>query len=466
MSEISEFLRELQSGERSVISSFGLRDPAKQVRGSMARFPYWKKDIGKSCRILIPTTVYIPFDALTGENPEFTRETPFMPIGSYTSIVLALKRNADMNDKVKQLFLRFTGSDMWDTTDYDVITDEDKQIFLPFRRVQKFSQTVIMANLKMLSPITQKYSVVPNRDPDSGIMRPEKGIRYATWYEVYRLFNSLIQPEIDEVDAEVIAKKITEADGRTKKTTIRQKILVSSDMPYNAIAVLLLPQGENQEISKDIKLDSITKEKIQTLMHSFDEVVSMREALGRFTFGGKQDRFMDFIEMSVMCPSDLSYSGQPQLIAGKTAYEITPSDFSIISSSKEELDGLIVAYRDWLDSTKDLERYMLRSMKAQPFDVVKNEFLDAVAMELDSRDSRLTTKIVKSNLPILRDLFAADIDYIENLLVSSDLSDVEEQQKVATEVAEVGRKFDLETLVTEDDDKKTDAGKDPFGSEE
>lgn len=449
MSNVDELLRELMDGSRATVSELKIRDERMQRKNTIKRLSKITREQNKKSKLLFPTELAIPFNPYTGkEDDTYNRDIKYRPLMAQSSLMKVLKKycNEEGHEDAKQAFIDKAGLESWDTSNYDVLTKEDAQIFRRYRVPKIFTLPVIKISIPAItrSPYGRDYMVEVKRDEITGALIGDMPLPL----QINKLQHDLCYQAVKQLEEDIKNHKedLIEKDKKERIRKIYDEVVVSSDYPLNYTIAYEIPLDgsyqidtnkaqisglEDNDIFANLKLVKVTNE----ISNSLAKYVS-----GEYT---AIDNYNDFWELDMSCPNE-----DDKLKLGKdTRYEKPMIRLLDCQGSAD----LMASFSKYLDNEKELEKIFMGSTYVSKFTPeLEPILLDAMAEIISIDDKRFTASVVKANADIIQQIFA---DKADDLLADAGCGLIEEGDLDEKESEKLGKDMaDAIRNIVEDDD--------------
>lgn len=448
MITLENFKSKLASGEINKGSSLAMRNENIQKKQRNARIKNLKKELAKSCRLLIPKELAFDFDPTTGKSDEYNSENKFRPMMSASSLALIVKGYANEIPETKEKLMLSAGVEEWDTTDTTTLNEIDFKIFNAYAYPQIFTVPIFNTTLPGLSQQAwgRSYIIKVERDETGAIVGDTPLPLMAN-----RFYNSIANEKIEQYEEELksgACKDDKKTQGE-KKTDIRRKCShVSSDYPQNY--VLPIELDLTTEGSIDAKcLTNLSTDAIANMRRITKYSKELQETIEKFRTGKWKikDTYLDFYEIDMTCPSNVDENDKAQIGLG-TRYEKPESEQAIDKSTF--FSDFIANYREEADTRGDMEKLVLASTGVTPYtDEVEAKMLEILEDNIDLQSPDVTQKVIEHNKDFIQLVFgsAGEEAIME---VEAGVSDRDEGALNYEKAQEEGKKYDLDKLLEED----------------
>ena len=167
---LESFLEDLKEIGEDGTSKYQLRNENVQTKNRVARIPKLKKELKKKSKLIIPAELALPFNPLTGkEDEKYNPDKKFRPNMVPSDAALMLKRYANDHDELKKKLMQRAGFDEWDTSNVEVLTDDDKKIFNRYRVPSIYTFQVVHVDIPVMTKdYGRDYVINVDRDPLTG----------------------------------------------------------------------------------------------------------------------------------------------------------------------------------------------------------------------------------------------------------------------------------------------------------
>lgn len=300
--ELEDFLAKLKSSEVDTKSK--LRNENKQTREGSSRVPFFKKEKGKQCKLLLLTDMALPFNPFTGKADEtYNSENKFRPESSFSTTLLALKRYYEKDEtgkQVKELIVERFGVPSWDTSKLDEITEEDFKLWRQYRyaRISTHNMITIVSPTLHGNTYGANYRVNFERDEYGDVVTADGN--YPEILTINQMYMSALLEKYNEWEEE--NSQLPEKDKKEKKRSILSDLPVSKDQPRNFIFGIDLKLNSNSEVDG---IDRLNAEELRNRLVVVQINKKIETAINAvLKTQVKRDIYPDFLEIEVTVPDE------------------------------------------------------------------------------------------------------------------------------------------------------------------
>lgn len=450
MITLENFKNKIASGEISKGSSLSMRNENAQKKQRSARIPNLKKEVGKTCRLLVPKELAFDFDPTTGSSEEYNAERKFRPMMSATSLALIVKGYANEIPATKEKLMATAGITEWDTTSINELTETDFKVFNCYAYPQIFTVPVFNTTLPGLAQQAwgRSYIIKVERDEAGAIIGDVPLPLMAN-----RFYNSIANEKIEAYEATIKsgANKDDQKTQTDKKTEIRRQCSrVSSDYPQNYIIPLELELTAEGSIAGKC-ITGVSADSISGLRRITKYSKELHESIEKFRTGKWKirDIYLDFYEIDMTCPTDVDENDKAQL-GLRTRYEKPESE--CILKGTGAIEDFVNAYREEVDNRGDIEKLVLASTGVTPYTQdVEAKMLEILEDNIDLKSEDITQKVIEHNKDFIQLVFGSDGE--EAIMeIEAGVSDRNEGALDFEKAQADGKKYDLDKLLEESDE--------------
>lgn len=447
MSNVQELLNSFMSGELSGVSALKLRDENIQKKKGNKRINTLKKEPKKKSKLLIITELAVPFNPFTGvEDEQYNRNSKFRPTLSQTSVMLMLKTACNENAELKKVYMDKARVTEWDTSDTENVTSQDRLVFNRYRVPRQFTLPVCRVNIPSFTGnvFGKEYLMNVKRDELTDEIVGEVPLIL----QVNKLLRDMNYEEINQLEEKIQKKEIVlnDKDKENQVKAIREKVVVSGDYPLNYVMAIEIPL-DNQYHVKDLdSLSACTPENFIDKLRLIKCTAEVDLALDKYKAGeySAVDIYDDFWEYDMNCPNE----EDKKELGKKTRYERAMTPVNTL----EGYENLIDAYREYMDSAKDLEKTFMNSVYVSKFNSsMEDSFLNSVKSIVDLNSEFMTNKVLNANASIITLVFGdeADAKLAEMAIGGGTEGSLDEK---ASEKA--GKEVDFMSIMDSEDDEE------------
>lgn len=416
---LEEFERALQEGKKPGVSQYQMRDENAQTvsRKSIKKL---KRELGKRAKLCIFKEIAIPWNPFTGkEDDTYNQNSKFRPTTSVTSTIRLLKEMAEKYPDGKAALAKYAGlkPEEWDTSDSDVITENDRVVVAPHIFPRIFTLQAAKIDIPaMTGAYGREYKVKVDTDPLTGeyvgevplIIKVNQFMR-AMAYEAMQEYNKRIESgEINPTDKE-------------KKEAIRaifEKVVVQEPRPSNHVMGVEIKLGTSCDFDdatvKEVRrmtVDGIRKALFVTKC-SKKQGSGIQDVITEYMQGvyPKYDKHLDYFEIDMKCPlevDDLNNKGavglgttygKPEYFVGSDVAKIMDSD----NAPKPDSSVFDKALQEYLEGAEDVEHTILNSVKIGTYNEdVERRLLMALPTVVDLSSKYLTDSVIRNHKDLL-----------------------------------------------------------------
>lgn len=460
---IDDFISQMRNREISISSFDDIRNEKIQKKENNRRIGFFKKEKNTNYKLLPLKTVAFPFDPFKVEvTDEFHEDNKFRTEKSARTMILAFKKIYAQDEELKAKFIRKAKVDSWDTTNVDVVTLEDIEVFREFTHPYIFTLQLLHVNDKVVTgePNGKDYKVTVMRDEVGNIVdswTDKEGNSHTTPQFIKKtmeLASFYTQIALNKYNNWVMTEGANKTD--EDKSKMRLAFLssspVSEERPRNYLLAYAFDMKEGLNlIEKD--LQDLDEKNIGKNLKLVPLSGALREKISTFksTYVNR-DVYPSFYELDVIVPDieDANDRGK------KTNWN--PAENKIADLRNKELQTRIeLSTSTHLDQKKEIEKVFLGSSYVQPYtDTIFKALVDQISKSTDLNKLGVTNEIALRYAGLLTDIFGpkasellADAEF--NDLESGKLADSETMKNVRNELTNVlGEEEDLNEIDIEE----------------
>lgn len=424
--ELDDFLDKLKNSEVNTKSK--LRNESKQSRESSSRVPFFKKEKGKHCTLLLLTDMALPFNPFTGKADEhYNAENKFRPEASFSTTLLALKRFYETDEKgkeVKKIILERFGVSEWDTSKLDEVTKEDFNLWKPYRyaRIHTHNMVTVVSQTLHGNSYGSNYRVDFERDEYGDVVTTDGN--YPEILTINQLYMSALLEKYNEWEVE--NSHLPEKEKKEKKRSILSELPVSKDQPRNFIFGIELKLTTESEIDGVDKLNAEELRNRLVVIQINKKVETAIETVLKKQ--QKRDVYPDFLEIEVIVPEEENAATRGQ----NTTYTVAVEP---LHNLPEETYGkLYNSILTMIDNFKKQDAVLTKSAARRE---IKEDTVDkicealAIDMPFDNIAGYLKAGVLERYGTTISAIYGDEAD---DLLVLSEVGETEEDSVTEEDV--------------------------------
>lgn len=446
---LESFLEDLKEIGEDGTSKYQLRNENVQTKNRVARIPKLKKELKKKSKLIIPAELALPFNPLTGkEDEKYNPDKKFRPNMVPSDAALMLKRYANDHDELKKKLMQRAGFDEWDTSNVEVLTDDDKKIFNRYRVPSIYTFQVVHVDIPVMTKdYGRDYVINVDRDPITGEVVGDEPLAL----QANRFFRDMCYEEVNDIQTQMNDGKITLTDKqfKEKRQQIFSKVAVSDDHPINYLMVVELPLSNDYSIAKDCDIANITEETIKDHLVMTKLTAGIREAYNKYKDGSwkKYDSYYDFWEIDMACPTSTD-NNTPAEIGQNTTYEKP----SYVLSDEPSAAKFVKALADYTANRENIEQVVVNSVRIPKYDdSVERQLCAALSTAIDPTSEYLTKDVITRHKDFIT---VAMGDEADALLLDAEL-DSPDRAKGALDpeaAKAMAKEVNLTSILSDEDD--------------
>lgn len=459
---IDEFISQMRNKEVSVSSFDDIRNEKIQVKENNRRLGFFKKEKKHNYKVLALKTIAFPFDPFSVEvTKEFNPDNKFRTEKSARTMILAFKKVYSQDEELKAKFMKKAKVDSWDTSNTDVVTTQDIEVFRNFTHPYIFTLQLIHINDKTVTGDSngKDYKLTVVRDEVGNIVdywTDKAGEEHVTPQFVKRSM------ELASFYTQIALNKynnwlLTEGANKTDDDKSNQRLAFLSSVPISEerhknylLAYAFDMQNtltlDGQEV---LDLDDKTVGKNLKLIPLSGKLKSKLETF--HTTYVSRDVYPSYFELDVIVP-DIE---EPKERGQKT--EWSNAENKICDLTAEVKDKLEDVTSTHLDEKKEIEKVFLGSSYVQPYtETIFQALVDQISKNTDLKTLGVTNEIALRYANLLTTVFgpkAADLlsDAEDGDLESGDLADSKVLAENREKLANAFNEDDLEEVDIEEE---------------
>lgn len=446
--KFEEIMKKMKEAGETGSSKLNMRSEALQEKPKAARFSMLKKDKKKKSKILIVKELAIPFNPATGEeDAQFNPRTKWRPPYSATSVMLLVKGMVNENEDAKAAFMDRAGVDVWDTTDLENVTEQDKAVLGKYLTPRIFTIPQVNVNIPTIAgnnKFGKNYTLSVETDPITGEYTGEIPLIL----QAHKFFIETAYEELDEYNKQIEAQivKHDESQQKEHKSAIFNKVPISDLKPANFVQIIEIPLDSQYGLAKEDELRSATADSISSNVCLARLNVALNDAINKFKSGelGRFDKYIDFYAFDMSCPND---TDDPAEIGRRTVFEKEVDALADLAY----FPSLNVAMMEYLDNEQKLEEKVYRSAFVTKYDEsAENRLAIALKDVIDLDNKYVTQKVLEANANFIS-LVCGD-EGAQELIASEIGTSTKAEGNLDSKAAKVeAKKFDLSgDIETED----------------
>lgn len=428
---IDEFLQQMINGEVSTSSVSDLRNEELQNKSRGRRISFLKKDRNTKSRVLLFKSIALPFNPFTAkEDGTYHGKRKFRTEKSVQSTIIALKKYYDGNAEVKQALLDKIKVDSWDTSNAEVVTAEDREVFKRFFVDHIFTVNKVHVNNKAVTGKDNgaDFKIDIRRDEIGNIMETwvdgegneQKLPRFVkTILDLGSMFSTIYFQQFKNWEMTEGANK-TDDDKSLQRMAIMNQSPVAEDRPYNVLLGMRLPlksvgAGIDFEAIKD--WNEVDFQKALVLINYTKPIRTKIEEF--YKDYSHKNVHADFYEVDMIVP-DIE---DPKKRGQDTSFNHI--ERSICGENDPQGRELYKKVVDTLDSLENLDKIVLSSLYVEP---LTSDVVDALTRNLkdtcDLQKLEITEAVVNRFGDLISRVWGEAAD---NLLVDAAMGELPEE---------------------------------------
>lgn len=466
--KMNEMIKMLADAGSDGGSKLHMRSEKLQNKQRVARIPMLKNALKKKSKLLVLTELAFPFNPETGEADDtFNSDTKWRPPFSATTTALAMKSSAAENETLKKKLMDRAGIENWDTSDPDTFTKEDWAVFAPYRVPRVFTVVATHVNIPAMGTgvFGRDYAVSVDRN-DQGEIVGEK----PNFLKISKFFRDKCYEEYSAYQAKVKSGELNHTDKQQQdeRQRIYSQVPVSDDQPRNFVQIIELPMNKTFGVDDDTLASVKSVDGVKGLERISKIKKGIRIMLDHYKNGEyvKYDKFFDFYEIDMSCPTDGDDSTNrgKAAIGQETTYEkpaTSLSDRDEYGDNLEKVQGLISSVREMVDKNMKIEEEVRASVMIPVLDEsVERQIFQTVSTVINlENDEWITKKVAKENAEIISLIFGDRGDeFLESL--DAGLVDAAEGNLDSDASKAEAKSYDLSS---EEFNENVDAGTEDMG---
>lgn len=416
---LEEFERALQEGKKPGISQYQMRDENAQIvsRKSIRKL---KREVKKRAKLCIFKEIAIPWNPVTGREDEvYNQNSKFRPTTSVTSTIRLLKQIAEKYPEGKAALTKYVGlkPEEWDTSDPEIITENDKAVMMPHIFPRIFTLQAARIDIPaMTGAFGREYKVKVETDPMTGDYVGEIPLII----KVNQFLRAMAFEEMQEYNKRIECGEISPTD-KEKKEAIRDifsKVVVQEPRPSNHVMGVEIPLGSScdfkEETVKEIKRmnpEAIRKALFVT-KYSKKQGSGIQDVVTEYMQGmlQKYDKHLDYFEIDMKCPMEVEDQNNKGAVGLATAYSrpeyLVGSDIASVmdgdNAPKPDSRAFDTALQEYLEGDEDVEHTILNSVKIGTYNEdVERQLLMALPTAVDLSSKYLTDSVIRNHRDLL-----------------------------------------------------------------
>lgn len=437
-----DLLEKLLNGEIKAGSELNIRNENRQTRNFVKKVNKLKRENGKISRLLILKEVALPFDALTGSQEKFNDNYKWRLAVGQKDVMLAIKRSANENENLKQLYMTKARVSEWNTEDVNTLTEADMKIFRPHTVMETFTFPCVHVNIPIFTggQYGADYHIDVKRDEITGEIIGEVPAPLV----INKFFRDMAFEEVQALRTANANSRnpLNDKDLKEKISSIFKKNPVSDEIRKNFFIAVEVPLNSRRKFEDGYSLKGVTPADIEKMLVLIPKNGDIVKAMSDY-FDGTREEFdvhPDFWELDMKCPA----SSSDQLdLANNTAY-----DLSFVQRI-EQVDGFedfvqaLAQYRD--ESSENLEKIVTASVRLRKLTSADEENLIEASGNLIDTDSEfLTKKVIVANSNYLQ---LALGDKGDALLCQAEMGMTTEGQLDEAQAKKEAKEYDVSAMM-------------------
>lgn len=389
----------LLAGEVKPGSALNIRNEQKQKRNFSKSIQKLKREKGKVSKLLIFKELAFPFDAMTGSKEQFNEDFKWRYATGQKDVILAIKRAANENEDLKKLYMAKARRASWDTSNLDVVTEEDMSIFRVHTVIQTFTYPVVNINVPLFTPgdYGQDFLIDIKRDELTGAIVGD----VPTPLVVRKFFSDMAYEEVQALKKSNAdsPNPMTDKDLKEKVKAIYQKNPISDEKRRNFYLAVELPLTAKSKFPDGFSLEGTTLEDIGAKLVRIPKNDDIVKAMTDLFDGTReeQDRFCDYWEVDMKCPAEAADNLE---LANNTAYNIVPVQYIDKVKGYADFEKAVADYRE--STADEIDKIMSASVRLRKLSAEDNDnLIEASGRLINTESEYLTVKVIKSNANFL-----------------------------------------------------------------
>lgn len=452
MSKYEELLREFEEG-KGTFSVGDIRNENKQKKNYGIRIPMLKKEKDTNYRLLPLKSIAIPFDPFTVRVTDtYHEDRKFRTEKTVSTTIGVLKTYYDQNEEAKAALMDKVKVTEWDTSNPEVVTAKDREVFNKYFVTQIFTVYYAHINDKIVTgkkdgadykldiPRDESGNVLEQTtDSEGNVVKVPRFIKSAV--ELADLFSMINLERYKKWEANEGASK-TDSEKATRKMTMMGEAPITQDRPKNFILGFKLPMVKG---SLELDVEAISKWEEKDFRKAMFITVNsskLRTAIEEIPrLYSKKDYFADFYEIDMKVPNE----DDPQKRGQDT-------NFSIAVNSINELDDevknhIISNIINVADNTPNIDKVVLASSYISPLNEdIMSMLLNRVAEDYNFETLNLTASQIDRFGSLLENIWGQDVSEI---MMKAAMGELEEGSVTDKELKE--NKEQMNALLSEMD---------------
>ncbi len=416
---LEEFERALQEGKKPGVSQYQMRDENAQTI-SRKTIRKLKRDIGKRARLCIFKEIAIPWNPVTGrEDDTYNQSSKFRPTTSVTSTIRLVKQIAEKYPDGKAALAKYAGlkPEEWDTSDPDVVTENDKAVVAPHIFPRIFTLQAAKIDIPaMTGAYGREYKVKVETDPTTGDYVGEVPLII----KVNQFLRAMAFEEMQEYNKRIEGGEInpTEKEKKDAIKNIFSRVVVQEPRPSNHVMGVEIPLGASCDFKEETvkELKRMNPEAIRKALfvtkYSKKQGSGIQEVVAEYMQGTlqKYDKHPDYFEVDMKCPMEVDDPNNKGAVGLATTYSrpeyLVGSDVAAVMDSdnapKPDSSAFDKALQEYLEGDEDVERTILNSVKIGTYNEdVERQLLMALPTVVDLSSKYLTDSVIRNHRDLL-----------------------------------------------------------------
>lgn len=437
-----DLLEKLLNGEIKAGSELNIRNENRQTRNFVKKINKLKRENGKISRLLILKEVALPFDALTGSQENFNDNYKWRLAVGQKDVMLAIKKSANENEKLKQIYMTKARVSEWNTEDVNNLTEADMKIFRPHTVMETFTFPCVHVNIPIFTggQYGADYHIDVKRDEITGEIIGEVPAPLV----INKFFRDMAFEEVQALRTANANSRnpLNEKDLKEKTSSIFKKNPVSDEIRKNFFIAVEVPLNSRRKFEDGYSLKGVTPADIEKMLVLIPKNGDIVKAMSDY-FDGTREEFdvhPDFWELDMKCPA----SSSDQLdLANNTAYDLS------FVQRVEQVDGFedfvkaLAQFRD--ESSENLEKIVTASVRLRKLTSADEEnLIEASGSLIDTDSEFLTKKVIVANSNYLQ---LALGDKGDALLCQAEMGMTAEGQLDEAQAKKESKEYDVSAMM-------------------
>ena len=437
-----DLLEKLLNGEIKAGSELNIRNENRQTRNFVKKINKLKRENGKISRLLILKEVALPFDALTGSQEKFNDNYKWRLAVGQKDVILAIKKSANENENLKQLYMTKARMNEWNTEDVNTLTEEDMKIFRPHTVMETFTFPCVHVNIPIFTggQYGADYHIDVKRDEITGEIIGDMPAPLV----INKFFRDMAFEEVQALRTANANSRnpLNEKDLKEKISSVFRKNPVSDEIRKNFFIAVEVPLNSRRKFEDGYSLKGVTPADIEKMLVLIPKNGDIVKAMSDY-FDGTREEFdvhPDFWELDMKCPA----SSSDQLdLANNTAYDLSFVQRINQVDGFEDFVEALAQYRD--QSSENLEKIVTASVRLRKLTAADEEnLIEASGNLIDTDSEYLTKKVIVANSNYLQ---LALGDKGDALLCQAEMGMAAEGQLDEAQAKKESKEYDVSAMM-------------------